>query len=387
MSSIRPATSADDGSEIAAVEAHVYSAPLSRPVGFAQGWVERREAAVARVVTAGGTAGWGEAYAPARPAAAAIATVAPHYLGCSVFERVAVGRSAYHRLRDYGRSGVLCAALSAVATACCDAAARALGVPAWALLGGRARPALRPYASGLFFAPGDDPTAHYAETTRALLDAGFDGVKLKIGLGVEADARAVERVLGVAGAGTAVMADANHAYDWVAAVALERRLAQYPLAWLEEPLSPEHPGAYARLRERATLPLAGGESLGTRHDGRAWLSAGACDILQPDLSLAGGLDEAVAIGAMAEAWEVRVAPHCFGLGIGLAASLHWAAVLASDGMGAEPVWIEVDTLENPIRDALLADSAWFGAHGATLALPQGPGLGVDPERIAAFRVV
>jgi L-alanine-DL-glutamate epimerase-like enolase superfamily enzyme len=74
------------------------------------------------------------------------------------------------------------------------------------------------------------------------------------------------------------------------------------------------------------------------------------------------------------------------LGIGLAASLHWAAVLSGEGTGGEPVWIEVDTLENPVRDALLDPSAWFGSRGAAITLPDLPGLGVDPERIVQYRV-
>lgn len=375
-----------DGSEIATIEAHVYSASLGAAIGYSQGWLRAREAAVARLETTDGTVGWGEGYSPARATAAAIELVAGHYLGRSVFERVTLGRRAYARLRDFGQSGILSAALSAVATACCDAAAKQSGLPAWALLGGGKAPAWRPYASGLCFREHGDPTGHYGEAARALTDAGFDAVKLKIGLGIDADLRAVEHVLGAVGDSAAVMVDANHAYGWQEAVALERRLASYPLTWLEEPLDPERPDEYARLRARSSLPIAGGESVCTRYGARRWLEAGASDILQPDLCLAGGPDEVMAISSLAEAWGVKVVPHGFSIGIGFAATLHWASALAGGERTSDPLWIEVDVTENVMRDAMLGESEWFAAGGAALRLPAGPGLGVEPERIADFRV-
>jgi L-alanine-DL-glutamate epimerase-like enolase superfamily enzyme len=81
-----------------------------------------------------------------------------------------------------------------------------------------------------------------------------------------------------------------------------------------------------------------------------------------------------------------VAPHCYGVGIGLAATLHWATLITANQPREEPVWIEVDLSPNPARDVLLADCGWYQRHGSSLTIPTGPGLGVDPERIAPFRV-
>ena len=375
-----------DGSEIAQVEAHVYSAPLEDAIGYSQGWLRTREAAVARLETTDGTVGWGEGYSPARATAAAIDFVADHYRGRSVFERVAIARRAYARLRDFGQTGILSAALSAVATACCDAGAKQSGLPAWALLGGTRTPAWRPYASGLCFQEQSEPTGHYSETARRLTQAGFDALKLKIGLGVEADLLAVDQVLGAVEDSTAVMVDANHAYNWVEALALERRLASYPLTWLEEPLDPERPEDYARLRARSSTPIAGGESICTRYGARRWVEARASDIFQPDLCLAGGLDEVIAISSIAEASGMTIVPHGFSIGIGFAATLHWAAVIAKEELRVDPLWIEVDVTENVMRDTMLDGSEWFDSAGTILRLPDTPGLGVEPERIAEFRV-
>ena len=80
------------------------------------------------------------------------------------------------------------------------------------------------------------------------------------------------------------------------------------------------------------------------------------------------------------------APHRYGLGIGLAASLHWASILVASKPESDPVWIEVDTAPHPARDALLAGCGWFREGGSRLEVPTAPGIGVDLERIARFRV-
>jgi D-galactarolactone cycloisomerase len=296
-----------------------------------------------------------------------------------VFERAAIVRTVRTQHAAATEDLPFAAGVSAVTMACADAAARLVDLPLHALLGGSRDVDLRTYASGPFFRRRDDPTQHYAEVTQRLVEQGFDAIKLKIGLGAGRDAQAVERVFSVA-SDARLMVDANRAYDLSEAKAVERKLAAYPLVWLEEPVAP-NPSEYVRLREGATLPIAGGESIRTRYEAHRWLVVAACDFFQPDIAAAGGPDDAVAISTLADSFGVTVAPHCFGLGIGLAASLHWATVLAEP-----PIWIEVDATENPIRDALLAGCDWFRSGGADISVPDSPGLGVDPEAISSFRV-
>jgi len=377
---------ANDGSEIRVIEARIYRCPVAEPFGYAKGFLTMRESAVARLETADGTVGWGEAYAPAAPAAAAIVAIAHRFLQRSVFEQSRIVTETAARYGDESPNAPLAAARSAVALAALDAAGRLLGRPAWALLGGMPDPPLRMYASALWFQQGVAPTAHYGDALRAAHARGLTAVKAKIGLGLAGDLETI-RQLGAAGAGMAVMVDANQAYHLDEAHVVAQAAGEAGLVWLEEPLPPSRLADYAALRAGSAVAIAGGETVTSAAEARRWLAADAIDIIQPDPCLAGGLAAAVAIADLTAGTGVVLAPHCFGLGIGLAASLHWAAVIAARGT-EEPIWIEVDTSPNPARDALLAHAPWFLDAGTTLRVPDEPGLGVpDLDHIAAFRVL
>lgn len=375
-----------DGSEVVSVECRIYGCDVAERFGYSQGWIDRRESAVVCLTTADGTVGWGEAYADARAVAAAVALIGRHFVGRSVFERVAVARATAQRLRALPEHAPLAGALSAVSLAACDAAAKLLGVPVRAMLGGGATPNLRVYASALWFSPCQDPVGHYPEATRRTVASGFRAIKAKIGLGPGADLRAIDGILGAAESAE-IMVDANQAYDVRDAEAVCRGIGTQPLVWLEEPLPPHRLQDYAALRARARVPLAGGETITSLREAAAWIVAGGVDVLQPDLCLAGGMDDTTVISAMARTAGAVIAPHCFGIGIGLAASLHWASVLADDAGADEPIWIEMDTASNAARDALLSRCEWFAEHGRSLSVPSEPGLGVDPGGLDRFRVL
>jgi D-galactarolactone cycloisomerase len=376
---------ASDGSEVVAVEGRVYRCVVAEPFGYAKGFIAVRESAVARIVTADGTVGWGEAYAPADPAAALIDALGHHFHGRSAFERGAVARELGLGVGKFAGSALAAAAVSALSVAAADAAGKLVGQPLWAVLGGASRPRLRAYASALWFRQTDDPTAHYGAAIGRAREQGFGAVKAKIGSGVEADRRAIERMR-VAGDGMVLMVDANQAYAPPAAAEIAAAAAAAGLGWLEEPLAADRLGDYAALRAAAQLPIAGGETVVSLPDARRWIDAAAVDVLQPDLCLAGGLDAAVTISDVAMDAGVVVAPHCYGLGLGLAASLHWASTIVASEPENAAVWIEVDTAPHPARDALLAGCGWFGDGGSRLEVPNAPGIGVDLEQIAGFRV-
>ena len=375
---------ARDGSEVVAVEGRVYRCEVPEPFGYAKGFISARESGVARIVTADGTVGWGEAYAPADLAAALIDALGHHFRGRSAFERGVVARERAREVVGVSGGAPVAAALSALSVAAADAAGKLAGKPLWAVLGGASRPRLRAYASALWFRQAEDPTAHYGAAISRAREQGFEAVKAKIGSGVEADRRAIDRMR-VAGDGMVLLADANQAYAPAAAAEIAAAAAAAGLGWLEEPLAPDRLGDYAALRAAAQIPIAGGETVVSLPDARRWIDAAAVDILQPDLCLAGGLDAAVSISDASMDSDVVITPHCYGLGLGLAASLHWASVIAAAAPESGAVWIEVDTAPHPARDALLAGCGWFGDGGSRIEVPNAPGIGVDLERIAGFR--
>jgi L-alanine-DL-glutamate epimerase-like enolase superfamily enzyme len=123
-----------------------------------------------------------------------------------------------------------------------------------------------------------------------------------------------------------LMADAHGTWTVSEAKAFCRMVEDCDLYWLEEPVTADDKAGLAEVRRASSVPISTGESEFTRHDFREIAELRAADILQPDLAIAGGITEGVRIGAIASAYNLRLAPHlwsgapAFAAGLALAAS-------------------------------------------------------------------
>jgi D-galactarolactone cycloisomerase len=245
------------------------------------------------------------------------------------------------------------------------------------------------YATGLYRRKSGDPLEYLAEEAASYVAEGFRAVKLKVGFGVEEDAAVTRAVRDAIGPGIALMVDANHAFDTIAAIRLGRVIEQYDIGWFEEPVPPEDIAGYAAVKAALTIPIAGGECEFTRFGFRDILISRAIDIIQPDTCAAGGLTECKKIADMAEAFGVRYNPHVWGTGIAIAASLQLLAVLPTHTPNslqpAEPI-LEFDRTEHPIRQAILTQP--IEHENGIVRVPDGPGLGIEIDRkaLAKFKV-
>ena len=161
--------------------------------------------------------------------------------------------------------------------------------------------------------------------------------------------------------------------------------ADLRLAWFEEPVVPELLDAYVEIRARQPIPVAGGETWHGRTGFAEAIARRAVDILQPDVCGCGGITEMRKIVWMAETAGIRVPPHVWGTGVALAASLHMLAILPpTPPRHAErgPL-LEFDQTYNPYRAEILVDPV--AQSGGMVAIPQGPGLGVEINRAALAR--
>jgi galactonate dehydratase len=119
---------------------------------------------------------------------------------------------------------------------------------------------------------------------------------------------------------------------------LLRELEPFRPLFVEEPVLAEQSEQYRRLADATTIPLAAGERMYSRFDFKRVFEGGGLAIVQPDLSHAGGITECVKIAAMAEAYDVALAPHCPLGPVALAACLQvdfvsYNAVLQEQSMG------------------------------------------------------
>src|SRR6516164_1221826 len=368
------------------IRTHVLAAPLSQPFAYARAWYDTRTAMLVEIETDSGLVGWGECYGPARVNSAVVKEIAPWLIGEDPLRTDHLWQSVYARLRDHGQKGVVIQGLSGIDIALWDIKGKHFGVPAHRLLGGPLRSEVRAYATGLYRRKSGDPGKYLAEEAASYVAEGFGAVKLKVGFGIEEDAAMACAVRAAIGRDVALMVDANHAYDAVAAIRLGRMIEELDIGWFEEPVLPEDIAGYRAVKAAITIPVAGGECEFTRFGFRDLLASRAIDIVQPDTCAAGGLSECKKIADMAEAFGIRYNPHVWGTGIAIAASLQLLAVLPSHTPNSlaplEPL-LEFDRTEHPIRQAILKKP--IEHSNGVVRVPDGPGLGIEIDREALAR--
>jgi D-galactarolactone cycloisomerase len=353
---------------------------------YSQAHVGIRTAMLVEIVADDGRSGWGEAYGPPAPSKTVIDELyAPRLIGRDPMDTTVIWEGLYAAMRDYGRSGFPVAALSAVDIALWDLKGIILGQPVAKLLGGAFRTQLTAYATGLYRHDVPDHAAALAAEARGHVADGFGAMKLKVGFGVEEDARNARAVREAIGPACRLAVDANHAYDARTAIRLGRLIEPLGIAWFEEPVPPEDLEGYLQVKRALAMPISGGEAEYSRFGFRDLVARRCVDILQPDICACGGFTEAARIAALANAWGVTVYPHVWGSAVGLHASVQWAASLPPNPFALIPgeLWFELDRTANPFREGLAAEP--LKRAGAIIEVPQRPGLGLEVNRATLER--
>jgi D-galactarolactone cycloisomerase len=317
-----------------------------------------------RVETDAGITGWGEAFGhrifPATRAA--IDTLlGPMCVGRDATAIAALADDLQRTLHGVGRGGPTLYALSGIDIALWDIAGKAAGVPLYRLLGGSPRADLPAYASLLRYGSAG-AVAHY---TAQALARGYRHVKVH-----EITVPEIAAAREVAGPGVSIMVDANCPWTVTEAIEVACRLAPLDLHWLEEPVwPPENLAGLAEVRARGGIPTAAGENYGTAWEFRRAFEAGALSYAQPSVTKLGGVSELRRVIALGETFGVPVVPHSAYFGPGLLASIHCIAAMSAETL-VERFYCDFD--DNPLGDAI-------HPRQGRIAVPQGPGLGVDPD--------
>ncbi|MEY4680414.1 MAG: D-galactarolactone cycloisomerase [Pseudomonadota bacterium] len=366
-----------------------YAMPEEKAYGMARGLTSRRGGGIVHLETEDGMVGIGEAWGPARVAAAYLEIVKPYFVGTSVFAQRGVQQMVYAKHYHFGTQNMLVALFSGIDIAAHDAMGKLLKVPVCDLIGGRQRSHVPVYASGGYFTRDADQQAALARQLEPHAGKGFPAFKIKIGRNPADDEARVRLARRVIGEDAVLTVDSNGNYTADQVVESIRRIAGHGIGWYEEPLAPQDWKGYAELRQRSPIPIATGEALYETFDFRRLVDGRLADVVQPDLALCGGLSVARFVGELCAAEHLRLSPHVWGTAVGLAAAVHWVASLPSYPHGAHvpfPTLVEYDIGENKLRDGLF--STPMLAKAGMIAVPEGPGLGVelDPGVVARYTV-
>ncbi|MDQ3121800.1 MAG: mandelate racemase/muconate lactonizing enzyme family protein [Actinomycetota bacterium] len=386
---------------------------------------------IVRIESDEGVCGWGEAFC-APGLAQTIRELASLLEGEDARQVEPLVRKLYLATAHVSSGGTVYHAISGIEAALWDLAARSLDVPLWQLFGGRFRERVRIYADchagealtsygptlvsrqlpwmespstdpqdgfpEVHWAPAEAADVYapdaYAARAREMADRGFTALKFDLDLPLlphedlyarTISAAQLERQVALAEATVAaVVGRAEVAFDlhWryapADALRLARALEHLPLLWLEDPTPPQDLEAVARISERTTTPICTGENL-YRLDGfAALIDRGGVDILAPDIQKVGGLSDTRRIAAYADVHSRPLAPHNIAGPIGTLASAHVCAsipnFLALEWHAASvPFFDDLVTLDRPV----IADGY--------VALPDGPGIGAEPDLDACRR--
>ncbi|MDO4739794.1 MAG: galactonate dehydratase [Eubacteriales bacterium] len=267
-----------------------------------------------KITTESGVVGWGEPVVEGKAATVAACV--------QEFAKVIIGKSAediediwqtLYRTNFYRGGPIMTSALSGIEQALWDIKGKYHNMPVWQMLGGKCRDRIQVYR----WIGGDHPR----DTANAALEAiaqGYSAIKMngtdelkwidsyhKLDETVER----VEAIRSVA-PNLGIAVDFHGRVHKTMAKQLMKRLEPYDLMFVEEPVLCENEEEFLELSRSICIPIATGERNFTRWGFKSMLRRGGVDILQPDVSHAGGILETRKIAAMAECFDVAIAPHC-----------------------------------------------------------------------------
>ncbi|MCI8422855.1 MAG: galactonate dehydratase [Lawsonibacter sp.] len=348
-----------------------------------QTWLVRPRWAFVEIVTDEGLSGWGEPVLEGRAATVCtcIEELKPYLLGRDPMQIEDIWTVLF-RGGFYRGGGIAMSTLSGIDQALWDIKGKFFGAPVWQLLGGRCRDRMRVYS----WVGGDRPS-DVAQAALEKKKQGFTAVKmngtdeLQFLDSYEKIDALLERVASVreaCGKGFGIAIDFHGRVHKPMAKVVAKKLEEFDPMFLEEPVLCENMEYFKEIAAACNIPIATGERLFTKYDYKRLLAAGGVDIIQPDLSHAGGLTECRKIAAMAEAHDVALAPHCPLGPVALASCLNLDAVCYNAVIQEQSIGIHYNEGRCVLDYALNQEDLAF--TDGFVALPRLSGLGVTVNK-------
>jgi len=363
--------------KITAVTTYLLRHKLARPMGVSVSvpLSKTRQTLLVKIETDAGLTGWGETAAIGGARGAIDDQLGPQLVGQNPLDHRRLWRLIWGA--NFGNG----MATGAVDIALNDLRGKALNLPVAELFGGRVRDRVPAYASAMNYLEGLEPEEQFPREAAALVKQGFKALKMRIGrYPVAREAKLAAAVRNAAGPDVLLMADANAAYTMSSALEMGHALHALKFDAFEEPLpqSPRYAG-YEELRQKLPIALAAGEVVDSRASAKDLIDRRAMDLIQQDVTLCGGIGEALFIAETAALAGIRCLPHCWGSDIAIAATTHLLALLPDPhpGFATDTPMLELDQAENPWRNGLARDPVAFA--GGYVGVPVKPGLGIEVD--------
>lgn len=332
-----------------------------------------------KIETDEGIVGWGEPVVEGRASTVkeAVTEMADYLIGKDPL-RIEDHWNVMYRSGFYRGGPILMSAIAGIDQALWDIKGKYYNAPVYQLLGGACRDSIRVYS----WIGGDRPS-DVGKAAKEVVDAGFTAIKMNATEELqyidsyEKIDQAIARIAAVreaVGEYIGIGIDFHGRVHKPMAKILAKELEPYRPMFIEEPVLAENNEALKEIARNTNIPIATGERMFSRWDFKGLLSDGYVDIIQPDLSHAGGITECKKIASMAEAYDVALAPHCPLGPIALASALQLDATAHNAFIQEQSLGIHYNQ-GNDLLD-YITDPSVFTYKDGHVKIPQGPGLGI-----------
>lgn len=333
-----------------------------------------------KIETDEGIVGWGEPVIEGRAATVktAVEELMENLIGKDPMN-IEDHWNVMYRAGFYRGGPILMSAIAGIDQALWDIKGKFYNAPIHQLMGGKCRDTIRVYS----WIGGDRP-AEVGDAALSMVRKGFTAIKMNATEElqfVDSHKKINEAVARIAAVREAVGKDVGIGIDFHGRVhrpmakILAKELEPFNPMFIEEPVLPENNEALREIANAVAIPIATGERMFSKWQFKTLLTDGYADIIQPDLSHAGGITECKKIISMAEAFDVAAAPHCPLGPIALAACLQVDATCHNAFIQEQSLGIHY----NQGSDLLdyLVDQTVFAYKDGYATIPDGPGLGVE----------
>lgn len=345
-----------------------------------QAFLVRPRWCMVKIETDAGICGWGEAVleGKAETVRACVGEMTDYLIGRDPARIEDIWNTLY-RGAFYRGGGILMSAIAGIDQALWDIKGKRFGAPVYELMGGACREKVRVYS----WIGGDRPS-DVANAAKEKQAQGFTAIKMNATEElqyvdsyekIDAVLERVDSIRRATGRGFGIAIDFHGRVHKPMAKVLAKKLEQFDPMFIEEPVLCDNLEAFPEIAAACNIPIATGERLFSRWDFKKLLSVGGVDIIQPDLSHAGGITEVKKIGSMAEAYDVALAPHCPLGPVALAACVQVDATCHNAFIQEQSMGIHYNQGKGVLDYVLNREDYAF--HDGFMNLPGKPGLGVE----------
>ena len=364
--------------------------PYEQPIYDALFKAAHRQALLVEIQTDEGITGIGEAASFGGPMSSTKEVIenelAPRIIGEDPFSIEKIWRKLYFQSWQHGRGGIVVCAISGIDIALWDIIGKKTNTPLYKLLGGYKNKVMA-YASGGFYKR-DKGVEEIKDEMKSYIAQGFKAVKIKVGrnksamnplevmpdndftYSLEEDLERVAAVRDAIGPDVMLLVDANAAWDKQTALRMGKEFDKLGVYLIEEPVSTDNRATSTLLSNKLSSKIGGYETEQLSFNFKSLIDNNSIDVVQPDLSWAGGITECRKIANYAYVNHKEFAPHCFSSAVLLAASLHMLCGIPNGGL------LEFDRNPNGLREEIVKKPISIDKDGY-VCVEELPGLGIE----------